>query len=75
MKSYETRTDVFSLRDGEWQVRIGDEVLPITWGSRGAALAGLDVECRRRGVHELSRACWCGPEVLCTTDTSADGAA
>lgn len=41
---------VFSLCEGEWQVRIGNEVLPTTWNSRGAALSGLDVEMKRRGV-------------------------
>ena len=42
-------TDVFTIREGEWQVRIGLEVLPTIWNSRGAALAGLEVELRRRG--------------------------
>ncbi len=64
MKNYEVKTDVFTLREGEWKIRIGDDVLPTTWNSKGAALAGLAVECRRRGVHELSRACWCKPEVM-----------
>lgn len=61
---YELKTDVFTIADGEWQIRIGDEVLPTTWNSKGAAIAGLRTECRRRGVHELSRDCWCQPEVL-----------
>ena len=61
---YELKTDVFTIADGEWQIRIGDEVLPTTWNSKGAALAGLRTECRRRGVHKLSRDCWCNPEVL-----------
>ncbi len=38
---------VFSIRDGEWQVKIGAEVLPTIWNSKGAALAGLQVELRR----------------------------
>ena len=57
-------TDVFSLRENEWQVRIGLEVLPHIWNSKGAAIAGLRTEARRRGVHELSRDCWCQPEVI-----------
>lgn len=60
---YQVKTDVFCLREGEWQVRIADVVLPTIWNSKGAALAGLNTECKRRGVHELSRDCWCGPEV------------
>jgi hypothetical protein len=56
-------SDVFAIREGEWQVRIGREVLPTIWNSKGAALAGLKVEMRRRGIHELSRDCWCKPEV------------
>ncbi len=63
MKTYEKPTDVFTVRDDEWQARIGNEVLPTIWNSKGAALAGIDVECRRRGVHELSRDCWCNPVV------------
>ena len=39
---------VFTIREGEWQIRIGDEVLPTIWNSKGAALAGLEVERRRR---------------------------
>jgi hypothetical protein len=56
--------EVFTIREGEWQVRLGSEVLPTTWNSKGAALAGLKVEMRRRGIHELSRDCWCQPEVV-----------
>jgi hypothetical protein len=55
---YKLKTDVFTISDGEWQIRIGDKVLPTTWNSKGAALAWLRTECRRRGVHELSRDCW-----------------
>ena len=61
---YEVKTDVFTISEGTWQIRIGDEVLPTTWNSKGAALAGLRTECRRRGIHELSRECWCTPDVL-----------
>ena len=64
MTDYSEKTDVFSLRENEWQVRIGLEVLPHIWNSKGAALAGLRTEARRRGVHELSRDCWCQPEVM-----------
>lgn len=60
---YQIKTDVFSVREGEFQVRIGSEVLPIIWNSKGAALAGLAVECRRREIHALSRECWCNPEI------------
>ena len=63
-KDTDETTDVFSLRENEWQVRIGLEVLPIIWNSKGAAIAGLRTEARRRGVHELSRDCWCKPEVM-----------
>lgn len=61
MSEYQIKTAVFSIREGEFQIRIGEEVLPTTWNSKGAAIAGLDVECRRRGIHKLSRDCWCGP--------------
>jgi hypothetical protein len=60
---YTVPTDVFTIRQDEWQVRIDHEVLPTVWNSKGAALAGLATECRRRGIHELSRDCWCKPEV------------
>ena len=49
--SYTVPTDVFTLRDGEWQVRIDHEVLPTVWNSKGAALAGLATECWRRGIY------------------------
>jgi hypothetical protein len=52
VKRYELPTDVFTICEGEWQIRIGAEVLPTIWNSKGAALAGLAVECRRRGVKE-----------------------
>jgi hypothetical protein len=55
--------EVFTIREGEWQVRIDGEVLSTRWNSKGAALAGMKVEMRRRGIHELSRDCWCKPEV------------
>ena len=56
--------EVFTIREGEWQVRIGVEVLPTIWNSRGAAIAGMRTEMRRRVVHELSRDCWCNPDVV-----------
>jgi hypothetical protein len=59
-----TMNQVFTIREGEWQIQVGGEVLPTTWNSKGAALAGLKVEMRRRGIHELSRDCWCQPEVV-----------
>ena len=43
---YTLPTEVFSIRQDEWQVRIGCEVLPVVWNSKGAALAGLAVEAR-----------------------------
>jgi len=46
---------VFTIRPNEWQIQVGGEVLPTIWNSRGAARAGLKVEMRRRGIHELSR--------------------
>ena len=46
------KTDVFSLGDGEWRIRIGDDCPLTTWNSRGAALAGLAVELRRRNRAE-----------------------
>jgi hypothetical protein len=60
---YAVTTEVFTIRPEEWQVRIGHEVLPIVWNSKGAALAGLATECRRRGIHEMSRNCWCNPDI------------
>jgi len=41
------QSTVFSIRAGEWQVLLNSVVLPHTWNSRGAALAGLAVERRR----------------------------
>ena len=61
--TYTIPTDVFTIRPAEWQVRIDHEVLPTVWNSKGAALAGLATECRRRGIHKLSKDCWCKPDV------------
>ena len=43
----------FTLREGEWKVRLFGRVLPAAWNSRGAALAGMEVERRRitRGIE------------------------
>ena len=43
--------EVFTIREGEWKVRLGNEVLPTIWNSKGAALAGMKVEMRRRGLQ------------------------
>jgi hypothetical protein len=58
--SYTIHTEVFTLRPDEWRVRIDHEVLPTVWNSKGAALAGLATECRRRGIP---KDCWCKPDV------------
>jgi hypothetical protein len=55
--------EVFTIRSDEWQAKVCGEVLPTIWNSRGAALAGMKTEMKRRGVHELSRDCWCNPTV------------
>ena len=55
--------EVFTIRSDEWQAKVGGEVLPAIWNNRGAALAGMKTEMKRRGVHELSRDCWCNPTV------------
>lgn len=41
------KVTVFSIRADEWQVKIGDKVLPTIWNSKGAAQAGAQVELRR----------------------------
>lgn len=33
--------EVFTIKEGEWQIKIGNEVLPHIWNSKGAALAGF----------------------------------
>ena len=39
---------IFTMREGEWKVRLNGEVLPTIWNSKGAAKAGLKTErCRR----------------------------
>ena len=40
--------EVFTIREGEWRVRLGNEVLPTVWNSKGAALAGMNTELIRR---------------------------
>ena len=61
MKEYQVKTDIFTISEGEWKILIGGAVLPTTWNSRGAAIAGLETECKRRGIHQLSSDCWCQP--------------
>lgn len=39
---------VFSIRQYEWIVVLDGVVLKTTWNSKGAALAGLEVERRRK---------------------------
>jgi hypothetical protein len=39
---------VFSVSQGVYQIRVNGKVLPTTWNSYGAALAGLRVEQRRK---------------------------
>lgn len=40
-------TQVFCIVEDEWRVQLNGKVLPHTWNSKGAALAGLEVELRR----------------------------
>ena len=44
---------VFTVKQGEWQVLINGVVLPTIWNSRGAALAGIAVELRRISAKAL----------------------
>ena len=57
--------EVFSIREGEWQVRIGVEVLPTIWNSRGAAIAGMKTEIRRASCDAAQESkgmqAWCAP--------------
>lgn len=49
--------EVFSHREGEWQVRLGNKVLPHVWNNKGAALAGMQTELRRaENIKLLARA-------------------
>lgn len=48
------KDQVFSVKSGEWKVRLGGRVLPAEWNSRGAALAGLAVE-KRRAARRTAR--------------------
>lgn len=57
---------VFSIKDGEYQVMLEGKVLPATWNSKGAAIAGMKVEAKRRGIHLLTKDCWCNPKVEAT---------
>lgn len=48
------KADVFTLNGEAWQVMLGSEILPATWNSKGAALAAIQTECRRRGVAAVN---------------------
>lgn len=54
---------VFSVKEGEYQVMLGGKVLPTTWNSKGAAIAGMKTEAKRMGIHLLTKDCWCKPIV------------
>ena len=57
--------EVFTIREGEWQVRLGSEVLPTIWNSKGAATAGMKTEIRRRNRDAAQERedmqAWCAP--------------
>ena len=57
--------EVFTIREGEWQVRLGNEVLPTIWNSKGAAMAGMKTETRRRNRDAAQERedmqAWCVP--------------
>ena len=53
MKRYAVSTSVFSLDGETWHVRIGNAAVRAEWNSKGAAIAGLEVECRRLGIPEI----------------------
>jgi hypothetical protein len=59
--------EVFTIREGEWNVRCAGRVLPTVWNSRGAALAGLATELRRAQARSLI----CGIGRLPMADASA----
>ena len=61
--------EVFTIREGEWQVRLGNKVLPTIWYSKGAAQAGMKTEIRRLNrdaaqEHEDMQA-WCAQGKAC----------
>lgn len=43
-----SKDQVFCVKEGEWNIMIDGVVLPTTFNSKGAALAGIAVEKRRR---------------------------
>lgn len=45
---------VFTIRENEWQVSIEGKVIPAIFNSKGAALAGLQVELRRAIVRKAT---------------------
>lgn len=51
------KDQVFTIRHNGgqvWQCYLSGKVLPTTWNSRGAALAGLEVESRRQKSREVN---------------------
>jgi len=63
--------EAFSIRRDEWKARIEGEVLPTVWNSKGAALAGIEVELRRRAAKSApfhivaSQLMWIGGYRFC----------
>lgn len=58
---------VFTIREGEWQARVGGKVLPTIWNSKGAALAGMKTEmlrAERRAEHHAGGSAE-GVRVMC----------
>jgi len=49
---YTVKDGVFTLKFDEWKAILNGKVLPTEWNSRGAALAGLEVERRRQIATE-----------------------
>lgn len=47
-------TEVFTLREGEFQLMLDGVLLPHTWNSKGAAEAAIPVE-RERAARKLAR--------------------
>jgi hypothetical protein len=63
IEDYTSPVEVFVLSGEAWKIRINGEVIAAAWNSKGAAIAGAHVECRRLGIHHLSTDCWCKPAV------------
>lgn len=47
---------VFAIRPDEFQITVNGKVLPAVFNSKGAALAGLQVEQRRATKKSLGKA-------------------